>query len=62
MGLADVLQMDFQRDGSIDHTMMVTYVASSDLYLSYHTTDTLNRSLSSIIASYPSAWYWAHRT
>lgn len=42
--------------------MMVTHVTSNELYLSYHTTDTLNRSLSSIIAAYPSAWYYAHRT
>ena len=61
MGLADVLQLDFDRDNIIDHTMLVT-VSGSQKYLTYHTTDTLNRSLSSIIASYPSAWYYAHRT
>jgi hypothetical protein len=62
MDLADVLQMDFQGDYVIDHSMIVTFVGSNDLYLSYHTTNTLNRSLSSIIAQYPSALYWAHRT
>jgi hypothetical protein len=62
MDLADVLQMDFQGDYVIDHSMIVTFVGSSDLYLSYHTTNTLNRSLSSIIAQNPTALYWAHRT
>jgi hypothetical protein len=62
MDLADVLQMDFQGDYIIDHSMIVTFVGSSDLYLSYHTTNTLNRSLSSIIAQNPTALYWAHRT
>lgn len=62
MLLADVLQMDFNRDGRIDHTMIVTVAGSSDLYLTYHSTNTLNRSLRSIIAQYPSAWYYAHRT
>ena len=62
MELADVLQMDFDRNSNINHTMIVTSVTPSERYLSYHTNDTLNRSLSSIIAAYPSAWYYAHRT
>jgi len=62
MGIADVLQLDFERDNVINHSMMVTYTTSDELYLSYHTTDTLNRSLSSIIVAYPSALYFAHRT
>lgn len=62
MGLADVLQMDFDRNNNINHTMIVTSVGSSQRYLTYHTTDHLNRSLSSILSSYPSAWYYAHRT
>ena len=61
-GLADVLQIDFDRNNNINHTMIVTYVTSSQRYLTYHTTDTLNRSLSSILSAYPSAWYYAHRT
>jgi hypothetical protein len=62
MGLADVLQLDFDRDNNINHSMMVTAWSADEIYLTYHTTDTLNRSLSSIIAAYPSAWYYAHRT
>jgi Putative amidase domain len=62
MGIADVLQIDFNRDGSKDHTMLVTISTSSQKYMTYHTTNTLNRSLSSILASYPSAWYYAYRT
>lgn len=62
MGYADVLQIDFDRNGNINHTMIVTVLGSKQRYLSYHTNETLNRSLSSILAAYPSAWYYAHRT
>lgn len=62
MLIADVLQMDFTRDGQINHTMIVTVVGSSDLYLTYHSDNTLNRSLNSIILQYPNSWYYAHRT
>jgi len=60
--IADVLQMDFNRDGAKDHTMLVTVWNSSQIYLTYHTIDTKNRSLSSILTQYPSAWYYADRT
>ena len=33
MRLADVLQLDFNRDGSKDHTMLMTKWASTDLYM-----------------------------
>lgn len=63
MGLADVLQIDFDRNGNIDHTMIVTKVdLAGQRYMTYHTNNTLNRSLSSILDSYPTAWYYAHRT
>ncbi|WP_257458443.1 amidase domain-containing protein [Archangium lipolyticum] len=62
LALADVLQMDFERDNNINHTMIVTQTSGSERYLTYHSTDTLNRSLSSLIAAFPSAWYYAHRT
>lgn len=64
MWLADVLQVDFTNNGSKDHTMIVTYVATSTWtpYLTYHTYDTLNRSLSSLISQYPSARWYPHRT
>ncbi len=59
---ADILQLDFLQDGSKDHTMIVTVWTPSQTYLTYHTTNRLNRSLSSLLASYPSAWYYAYRT
>lgn len=63
MQLADVLQFDWERDGNINHSMIVTIVGSSgERYLSGHTNNTLDRSLTSIIAQYPNAWYYAHRT
>ncbi|MDD5125054.1 amidase domain-containing protein, partial [Methylovulum sp.] len=62
MLLADVLQVDFDRNGNINHTMIVTTVGSSDLYITYHSTNTRDRSLRSFITQFPNAWYYAHRT
>ena len=64
MWLADVLQVDFTNNGSKNHAMIVTYVATSTWtpYLTYHSTDTLNRSLSSLISQYPGARWYPHRT
>jgi hypothetical protein len=62
MGLGDVLQADFDRNGNINHTMIVTKRANSNSYLSYHTPSVHNRSLKKILAKYPKAWWYAHRT
>lgn len=59
---ADILQMDFDKNNNINHTMIVTKRASRTPYLTYHTTDTLNRSLNSLLTAYPNAWYYAYRT
>jgi hypothetical protein len=53
--------MDFTNNGSKDHSMIVTML-SGQPYLTYHTTDTHNRSLASIKSSYPSARWLSHRT
>ncbi|MFI8200409.1 amidase domain-containing protein [Streptomyces sp. NPDC085942] len=62
MGLADVLQADFDRNGNINHTMIVTKSTSSNKYLTYHTPSVHNRSLKKILAKYPKALWYAHRT
>ncbi|MDF3140672.1 MULTISPECIES: amidase domain-containing protein [unclassified Streptomyces] len=62
MDVGDVLQMDFDKDGSKDHTMIVTSRSRGVPYLTYHSTNTYSRSVSSIIASYPNALYYAYRT
>lgn len=63
MDVGDVLQLDFDRDGSKDHSMIVTSRSRQGVpYLTYHSTDTYNRSVASIVASYPSAAYYAYRT
>ncbi|MGW0081503.1 amidase domain-containing protein [Streptomyces sp. NPDC003393] len=62
MDVGDVLQMDFNRDGSKDHSMIVTSRVSGVPYVSYHSTNTYNRSVASLIASYPNAYYYAYRT
>ncbi|MEU9107691.1 amidase domain-containing protein [Streptomyces xanthophaeus] len=61
--VGDILQLDFNKDGSKDHSMMVTYRSSAGMpYLTYHSTNTYRKSLASIIASYPDAVYFAYRT
>lgn len=63
MDVGDVMQMDFNKDGSKDHSMMTTYRSSSGVpYVTYHDVDTYRRSVASLIASYPTAAYYAYRT
>ncbi|MEU5104530.1 MULTISPECIES: amidase domain-containing protein [unclassified Streptomyces] len=63
MDLGDVLQVDFDKDGAKDHTMITSYRSTSGVpYLTYHDTDTYRRSLSSLISSYPNSAYYAYRT
>ncbi|MFF9085204.1 amidase domain-containing protein [Streptomyces sp. NPDC014991] len=63
LDVGDVLQMDFNRDGSKDHSMIVTYRDRRGVpYVSYHSTNTYNRSVASLVASYPSAAFYAYRT
>nr|WP_307624093.1 amidase domain-containing protein [Streptomyces sp. V3I7] len=63
MDLGDVLQMDFDKDGSKDHSMIVTSRSTQGVpYVSYHSTNTYNRSVASLVASYPNAAYYAYRT
>ncbi|WP_128379214.1 amidase domain-containing protein [Streptomyces cavernae] len=62
MGIADVLQADFNRDNTIDHTMVVTKLYRGIPYLTYHTSNTHNKSLKKIVADYSGSWWYAHRT
>jgi putative amidase-like protein len=63
LDVGDVLQMDFNKDGSKDHSMIVTSRSAQGVpYVTYHSTNTYNRSVASIIASYPNAAYYAYRT
>ncbi|MFI5688278.1 amidase domain-containing protein [Streptomyces sp. NPDC051636] len=63
MDIGDVLQMDFSKDGSKDHSMIVTYRSPQGVpYVTYHSTNTYNRSVASLVASYPNAAFYAYRT
>jgi hypothetical protein len=63
MALADVLQFDFNKDGTMDHTMIVTKKTSTEIYMTYHTVDHVDRTLSSLQAVYAnSAWWYSYRT
>ncbi|MGW7258448.1 amidase domain-containing protein [Streptomyces sp. NPDC054834] len=61
--IGDVLQMDFNKDGEKDHSMVVTYRSPQGVpYVTYHSTNTYNRSVASLVASYPNAAFYAYRT
>jgi hypothetical protein len=63
MAVGDVLQIDFDKDGSKDHSMLTTYRSASGVpYLTYHSYDSYRRSLTSVIAAYPNAAYYAYRS
>ncbi|MET7717844.1 amidase domain-containing protein [Streptomyces sp. NPDC005407] len=62
LAYADVLQADWNRDNTIDHTMIVTATGHNERYLTYHTSNTHNRKLSSLLAARPNAWWYVHRT
>lgn len=64
--IGDVIQVDFDKNGSIDHAMVVNDKVSSTLdgiFISYHTTNTYNRPLSDFLTQKPmsSNTYWAMR-
>lgn len=63
MEVGDVLQADFNRDGSKDHTMLVTYRdALGTPYLTYHSFDTYRRSMLSLSVTLPFTKWYAYRT
>lgn len=50
--LGDILQVDFTGDGVVDHTVIVSKEDSTGAdYVSYHTTNTLNKPLSQFISA-----------
>ncbi|MFF4409915.1 amidase domain-containing protein [Streptomyces sp. NPDC001262] len=63
MDVGDILQMDFEGDGSKDHSMIVTYRSRLGIpYVTYHSTNTFRKSVASIIAANPDSVYFAYRT
>ncbi|MBT2386507.1 amidase domain-containing protein [Streptomyces sp. ISL-11] len=63
MDVGDILQMDFDDDGSKDHSMITTYRSRAGVpYVTYHSTNTYRKSVASIVASNPDAVYYAYRT
>jgi hypothetical protein len=68
MAIADVLQVDTDSDGNISHSMFVTDVGLGgdgevdEQYMTYHSNDTKDKPLTSVIAAYPNGTWYAHRT
>jgi hypothetical protein len=60
---SDVLQADWDTNNNINHSMVVTSrTASGEPRLTYHTSDTVNKPLSTLLAQNPHSWWYAHRT
>ena len=58
----DILQIDFDRDGYIDHSTIVTKKDSSGrVYLTYHTNNTKDKSFWDFYSAYKNANYYAWR-
>lgn len=58
----DILQVDFERDGTIDHSMIVTKKDSSGtIYITYHSNNTKDRSFWDFYNANRSAWYYGRR-
>jgi|GEM_PF-3354451 len=53
----DIVQIDYDRNGYSDHSMIVTYKNGCDVRMSYHTANTRNRSIWSIYNESPNATY-----
>ncbi|MFB7667909.1 amidase domain-containing protein [Kitasatospora sp. NPDC056138] len=63
LGVGDILQADFDRDGSKNHSMIVTYRGPNGMpYVTYHSTNTYRRSVASLVMAYPNAAFYAYRT
>lgn len=66
LGPADVLQVHWEGTPDVDHSMIVTYspwsAGARDIRVSYHTNDTLNRSVWNLYSSFPYATWYALRT
>lgn len=59
---SDVLQADWKKDGSLDHSMFVVADDGNDLYLDYHTNNQWHKKLSRILAERPNTIWYASRT
>ena len=58
----DILQLDFDQNDNMNHSMFVNRTSSTNIYLAYHTSDHYNKPLTEILDQYPNAWYYAYRT
>ena len=58
LGIGDAIQMDFDRDGGVDHSMVVTMIDSlGNRYISQHTINRTNHPFSSTLRDHPNAQY-----
>ncbi|WAH98844.1 amidase domain-containing protein [Arthrobacter sp. MMS18-M83] len=62
MGPADVMQIDWDNRGGIDHTALVTFVNGQDIKVSQHTDAYWNRSIWEIYNANQTSTYYALRT
>lgn len=56
----EVLQVDFENNGSMDHSMIVTRKTASEIFLTYRTVNTFERSFASLSLAFPNARWFPH--
>ncbi|MET7278301.1 amidase domain-containing protein [Kribbella sp. NPDC005582] len=62
LGNGDVLLVDNDKNHNMNHAMIVTKKTSSMVYLTYHTNETHNNPLITVLRSDTDAWWYAART
>lgn len=59
MIIGEPISVDFEGDGHVDHTVIITKVdANNNLFVSYHSYHTLDQPLSYFFSNYPNAKYY----
>ncbi|MDR1441641.1 MAG: amidase domain-containing protein [Bifidobacteriaceae bacterium] len=57
----DVIQIKYSGKTEIGHSMIVTKKSGLHIYVSFHTNNTLNKSLADVIKSHSNAKFYAHK-
>lgn len=62
----DIVQIDYNRDGRWDHTMIITEISSNNMYVTYHTLTPpyqprRNKPLTDLISENPNARFMGYR-
>lgn len=52
MKAGDIISVDFEGDGSIDHSVVVTKIKNGRIYATYHTSDNKDKDVTDWLTEY----------